>query len=48
MKNVADTSFDEGKIEIAVQVKKKGMDKHLIVEITGLSPEKIEKIQPDD
>ena len=41
LKNVADTSFDEGKAEgkaeIARQMKAKGMDSNLISEITGLS-----------
>ncbi|MBK6930724.1 MAG: hypothetical protein IPH12_07545 [Saprospirales bacterium] len=41
LKNVVDTSFDEGKAEgkaeIARQMKAKGMDSNLISEITGLS-----------
>jgi len=52
LKNVVDTSFDEGKaegkdernIEIALQMKAKGMDTNLIAEITGLSIDEIEKI----
>lgn len=47
LKNVVDTSFDEGKAEgkaeIALQMKLKGMDSNLISEITGLSIEAIEK-----
>ena len=43
-----DTSFDEGKaernIEIARQMKAKGMDSDLISEITGLSIDEIEKM----
>ncbi|MBV6438720.1 MAG: hypothetical protein EPGJADBJ_00344 [Saprospiraceae bacterium] len=49
LKNVVDTSFDEGKAEgkaeIALQMKLKGMDSNLISEITGLSIEAIEKLK---
>ena len=57
LKNVVDTSFDEGKaegkaegkdernIEIARQMKQKGMESTLISEITGLSIDKIEKLK---
>jgi len=48
LKNVVDTSFDEGKaernIEIARQMKAKGMDLNLISEITGLPIDEIEKL----
>jgi predicted transposase/invertase (TIGR01784 family) len=48
LKNVVDTSFDEGKaersVEIARQMKAKGMDANLISEITGLAIDEIEKI----
>ncbi len=48
LKNVVDTSFDEGKaernIEIARQMKEKGMDVNLISEITGLAVDMIEKM----
>lgn len=48
LKNVVDTSFDEGKaernIEIARQMKAKGMDSNLISEITGLPINEIEKM----
>ncbi len=48
LKNVVDTSFDEGKAEgkaeIVRQMKKRGMDVNLISEITGLSIDEIEKI----
>jgi predicted transposase/invertase (TIGR01784 family) len=49
LKNVVDTSFDEGKAEgkaeIALQMKQMGMDPGLISEITGLSIEKIEQLK---
>lgn len=48
LKNVVDTSFEEGKaernIEIARQMKAKGMEITLIAEITGLPIDEIEKI----
>ncbi len=48
LKNVVDTSFDEGKaegkLEIARQMKAKGMDSDLISEITGLQIDEIEKL----
>lgn len=48
LKNVVDTSFDkgkaEGKVEIARQMKEKGMDSSLISEITGLPIDEIEKL----
>jgi len=60
LKNVVDTSFDEGKAEgivegiaqgkaegkaeIALRMKRKGMDIHLIAEISGLSVEEIQKL----
>ena len=52
LKNVVDTSFDEGKAEgkaegkteVARQMKLKGMDFNLIAEITGLSADIIEKL----
>ncbi|MBN8683996.1 MAG: PD-(D/E)XK nuclease family transposase [Chitinophagales bacterium] len=48
LKNVVDTSFDEGKaegkVEIARQMKLKGMDSNLISEITGLPIDEIEKL----
>ncbi|MBL7796934.1 MAG: hypothetical protein JNJ90_10560 [Saprospiraceae bacterium] len=48
LKNVVDTSFDEGKaegkIEIARQMKLKGMDSNLISEITGLPIDEIENL----
>lgn len=48
LKNVVDTSFDEGKaersIEIARQMLSKGMELGLIAEITGLSIDEIEKL----
>jgi predicted transposase/invertase (TIGR01784 family) len=48
LKNVVDTSFDEGKaernLEIARQMKLKGLEPSLIAEITGLSMEEIEKL----
>ncbi len=52
LKNVVDTSFDEGKaegkdernLEIAREMKLKGMDPSLIAEITGLQIYEIEKI----
>jgi len=56
LKNVVDTSFDEGKaegkaegkdersIEIARQMKAKGMHINMIAEITGLSIAEIEKV----
>ena len=49
LKNVVDTSFDEGKaegkLEIARQMKAKGMDSSLIAEITGLPIDEVEKLQ---
>ena len=49
LKNVVDTSFDEGKAErsaeIALQMKLKGIDLNMISEITGLSMEEIEKLK---
>ncbi|MCE2823430.1 MAG: Rpn family recombination-promoting nuclease/putative transposase [Saprospiraceae bacterium] len=42
LKNVVDTSFDEGKAEIALQMKLKGLETSLIAEVTGLSVEEIE------
>jgi predicted transposase/invertase (TIGR01784 family) len=49
LKNVVDTSFDEGKAEgkaeIALQMKQMGMDPSLISEMTGLSIEKIEQLK---
>ena len=52
LKNVVDTSFDEGKaegkdernLEIARQMKLKGMEDVLIAEITGLSISEIENL----
>ncbi len=48
LKNVVDTSFDEGKaernIEIARQMKAKGLDSSLISEITGLAIDEIAKL----
>ena len=48
LKNVVDTSFDEGKaegkLEIARQMKAKGMDSSLIAEITGLPIDEIKKL----
>ena len=52
LKNVVDTSFDEGKvegkaernIEIARQMRAKGMEVTLIAEITGLAIDEIEEI----
>jgi predicted transposase/invertase (TIGR01784 family) len=48
LKNVVDTSFDEGKAEgkaeIAFQMKQKGIETNLIAEITGLSIEEIQKL----
>lgn len=52
LKNVVDTSFDEGKaegkdertLEIARQMKLKGMDTNLTTEITGLSIADIEQL----
>ncbi|MBK8653859.1 MAG: PD-(D/E)XK nuclease family transposase [Haliscomenobacter sp.] len=52
LKNVVDTSFDEGwaegkaegKAEIALQLKRKGMGPTFIAEITGLSIEEIEQL----
>jgi len=48
LKNVVDTSFDEGKaernVEIARQMKARGMEITLITEITGLSIDELEKI----
>lgn len=48
LKNVVETSFDEGKaernLEIARQMKTRGMETTLISEITGLSIDEIEKI----
>lgn len=48
LKNVVDSSFDEGKAEgkaeIARHMKLKGMDSNLISEITGLSIDAIEKL----
>lgn len=48
LKNVVETSFDEGKaernLEIARQMKTRGMETTLISDITGLSIDEIEKI----
>lgn len=52
LKNVVDTSFDEGKAEglaegkaeIALQMKLKGLETSLISEVTGLSVEEIENL----
>ena len=52
LKNVIDTSYEEGKaegkearnIEIARQMKRKGMDSGLISDLTGLSVEEIERL----
>jgi len=48
LKNVVDTSFDEGKaerkVEIARQMKLKGTDLNLISEIIGLPINEIEKL----
>ena len=49
LKNVVDTSFDEGKaegkLEIALQMKAKGLNTSLIAEITGLSIDEIDKLK---
>ena len=53
LKNVVDTSFDEGKaegkaegkVEVARQMKAKGMDISLISELTGLTEEEIERME---
>lgn len=48
LKNVVDTSFDEGKaegkMEMALRMKLKGLDLSLIAEITGLSVEEIQRL----
>jgi predicted transposase/invertase (TIGR01784 family) len=56
LKNVIDTSYEEGKAEgkadgkaegkaeIALQMKRKGMDSGFISDVTGLSVEEIERL----
>jgi len=44
LKNVIDTSFEEGKIEIAQKAIQKGMSLDTIIQLTGLSKEEIKKI----
>ena len=39
---MVDTSFDEGKAEIALQMKLKGLETSSIAEVIGLSVEEIE------
>ena len=45
LKNVVDTSFDEGKAEIARQMKSEGEPIEKIVRFTGLSAEEIENLK---
>ena len=44
LKNVVDTSFDEGKAEIARQMKSEGEPGDKIVRFTGLTKEEREKL----
>jgi predicted transposase/invertase (TIGR01784 family) len=44
LKGMMDTSFEEGKIEVAGKMKAKGYDVEEISEMTGLSKEEIEKL----
>jgi predicted transposase/invertase (TIGR01784 family) len=52
IKNVVDTAFDDGKslgkieqnYELAKKLKEKGLPIELIIEVTGLSAEEIEKL----
>ncbi|MCU0353668.1 MAG: Rpn family recombination-promoting nuclease/putative transposase [Cytophagales bacterium] len=44
LKGVIDTAFDEGKLEVAKNLKRKGMDIDFIVEVTGLSKQVIERL----
>ena len=48
LKGVVDTSYEEGmvegKIEMARELKKKGIDIHIIADASGLSKEEIEKL----
>jgi predicted transposase/invertase (TIGR01784 family) len=48
LKGVVDTSFEEGKaegkIEMAKELKQKGVDIHLIASVSGLAPEAVEKL----
>jgi hypothetical protein len=41
LKNVLDTAKADGKIEVAFEMKKKGLDVKLIIEMTGLTEEEI-------
>lgn len=43
-KGVIDTAFDEGKIEVAIKMKQKGLSSKDISDITGLSEGDIEKL----
>ena len=52
IKNVVDTAFDDGKslgkieqnYELAKKLKEKGLPMELIIEVTGLTAEEIEKL----
>lgn len=49
LKSVIDTAFDDGQtqrtLEIGKKLKDRGMDTDFIIETTGLTKEKIEKLQ---
>jgi predicted transposase/invertase (TIGR01784 family) len=51
LKNSLDTARDEGKIEGKIEIAKKmilnGMDISLIIEMTGLTEQEIEKLNKD-
>ena len=44
LKNVIDTAFDEGKLEVARNLKLKGMTTEFIAEVTGLPQSEIDKL----
>ena len=43
-KNTIDTAFDEGKLEVARNLKSEGMDNDFIIKVTGLTKEIVEKL----
>lgn len=44
LKGVIDTAFDEGKLEVAKNLKKEGMTTEFIIKVTGLPKEEINKL----
>ena len=44
IKNVVDTAYEDGKMEVAKNLKRMGFSVEQIIEATGLSREEIEKL----